>query len=363
MIKACHLTSVHPINDVRIFGKECISLVHYGFDVTLIACSSEEFEDTINGIKRIILNVPIKNRIQRFFKRSKAVYKKAIEVNADIYHIHDPELLPVAYRLKRKGKKVIYDSHEDLPRQISYKNWIPNILQKPFSFISEMVENFYAKRMDGIVTVSAYIKQRFDKIHNKVVVCHNYASLSEFGEKPIWNEQKRIHVCYVGAISLIRGINNIIVASQKAGVTLEIAGPIISKELRNQLKVNNVIYHGYADRDKVKNIFSNSYAGLVTFLPAPNHNNANPNKLFEYMAGGIPVIASNFTPWKTIIEENKLGIAVNPESIVEITNAITYLDQNKAIAKQMGENGRKAFEEKFNWNIEEKKLINLYNEL
>lgn len=357
----CHFTSVHSIDDVRIFRKECVSLAANGFDVTIIACGPTAFEDEVNGVKRISLYVPVKNRFQRFFKRSKAAYKKALEVDSDIYHFHDPELLPIGLKLKRKGKKVIYDSHEDLPRQIMYKSWIPKIFRKPVSFISEVYENYYAKKMDGIITVSNHIKKRFDKLNYNVVVCHNYANLNEFRVASNWDMQKRHHVCYVGIISKNRGVSNIIKATKKARINLEVAGSTKSKYILDELGNKNVIYHGYADRDKVKTIFSNSFAGLVTFLPAPNHNNANPNKLFEYMAAGLPVIASNFKSWKTLIDENELGITINPENIEEIANAISYLNNNKAIAKRMGDNGRKAFEKKFNWQIEEKKLIELYN--
>ena len=92
--KVCHLTSVHSIDDGRIFRKECTSLAANGFDVTLIAFGENSFEDIKNGVKRISLNLPVKNRLQRFFKRSKTIYKKALDIDADIYHFHDPELLP-----------------------------------------------------------------------------------------------------------------------------------------------------------------------------------------------------------------------------------------------------------------------------
>lgn len=90
--KVCHFTTVHSINDGRIFFKECTSLAANGFDVTLIACGDKAFEDVKNGVKRILLKVPVKNRLQRFFKRSKAVYKKALEVDADIYHFQNFKL-------------------------------------------------------------------------------------------------------------------------------------------------------------------------------------------------------------------------------------------------------------------------------
>jgi hypothetical protein len=111
-IKVCHLTSVHPIDDVRIFHKECISLAKNGYDVTLIACGEREYEEIKNGVKCISLYVPVKNRLERMIKRPKAIYKKALEIDTYIYHFHDPELLPLGKKLKRKGKKVIYDAHK-----------------------------------------------------------------------------------------------------------------------------------------------------------------------------------------------------------------------------------------------------------
>ncbi len=90
----CHLTSVHPVEDVRIFHKECVSLAKHGFDVTLVACGEPAYKQNKNGVNVVSLDVPVKNRFERMTKRTRAVYKKALEVDADIYHFHDPELLP-----------------------------------------------------------------------------------------------------------------------------------------------------------------------------------------------------------------------------------------------------------------------------
>lgn len=157
MFKICHLTSVHPIDDVRIFVKECISLATNGFDVTLIACGDNAFEDIKNGVKRISLCVPVKNRLQRMIRRSKAVYQKALEIDADIYHFHDPELLPIGVKLKRKGKKVVYDSHEDTPVLIRSRLWIPAIVRGSISFLFKKYENKIAKECDAIISVTPLI--------------------------------------------------------------------------------------------------------------------------------------------------------------------------------------------------------------
>lgn len=103
--------------------------------------------------------------------------------------------------------------------------------------------------------------------------------------------------------------------------------------------------------------------GLVCFQPAPNQINAMPRKMFEYMAASLPVIASNFSLWKEIIEGNKCGICVDPLNPKEIAKAIDYLIEHPQDARRMGENGRKAILEKYNWENESVKLLNLYDKL
>jgi glycosyltransferase involved in cell wall biosynthesis len=120
---------------------------------------------------------------------------------------------------------------------------------------------------------------------------------------------------------------------------------------------------GQVNRAEVRNVLGRSVAGLVTFHALPNHVDAQPNKMFEYMSAGIPVIASNFALWRDIIEGNQCGICVDPMNPEAIAAAIDYLIEHPEDAKKMGENGRKAVLEKYNWLMEEKKLINLYKEL
>ncbi|MBD3768073.1 MAG: glycosyltransferase, partial [Gammaproteobacteria bacterium] len=100
--------------------------------------------------------------------------------------------------------------------------------------------------------------------------------------------------------------------------------------------------------------------GLVTFLPAPNHIDAQPNKMFEYMSAGLPIITSIFPLWREIVEGNQCGLCVDPLDPQAIGEAIQYLIDNPVEAEQMGKNGRQAVEQKYNWTIEEQKLLDLY---
>ena len=120
---------------------------------------------------------------------------------------------------------------------------------------------------------------------------------------------------------------------------------------------------GYLDRKAVRDVLARSMAGLVTLHPIVNYIDALPVKMFEYMVAGIPVIASNFPLWREIIEGNKCGLCVDPLNPSEIAKAIDYILTHPEEAQRMGENGLKAVKEQYNWSVEEKKLLALYEQL
>jgi len=364
--KICHLTSAHTRYDIRIFRKECVSLAKQGWDVSLIVADGLADEER-DGIK-IYGVAKGTSRTNRFLKASKNVYKKAIVLDADIYHFHDAELLPYGNKLKRRGKKVIFDSHEDLPRQILGKSYIPKMARKTIATVMEWYEDYCCKRYSAIVTATPFINDRFVKINKNSFNINNYPFLDEFKAEPSAERAKPSKIiCYVGGITKIRGLDYVVRALTKTDAQLELAGGINPKpykeELMNSEGWEKVNYHGNVPRETVKEILKKSTAGIVTFLPYPNHINAQPNKLFEYMSSGIPVVASHYPLWKGIVEKYNSGICVDPENSNEIANAISYLIENPADAKVKGANGRKAIEEVFNWEQEEQKLIDLYMDL
>lgn len=366
--KVCHITTVHSIDDVRIFHKECISLAAAGFDVTIIACSDIAFEDSINNIRRISLQVPVTNRLLRFFKRSKAVYKKAIEVNSEIYHFHDPELLPVALKLKKRGKKVIFDSHEFYGEQIKHKKYIPFVLRGLIAKLYMKYEAFVCKKLDAVIQICTLNGlDYFNKRATKTIFVTNAPVLEK--NATVAFTQNNESVIYMGDLNYYRGITHIIKASANAKVPLILAGNFSPKEYNEQVKqleeYSNVDYKGFVNQDHINSLLNKSFAGLSTLLHVGQYPiiDTFPTKVYEYMAAGLPVIISNTRFAERMIKKYRFGLCVNPESVEEISKAISFLKNNKEIASQMGENGRKAFEEKFNWQIEEKKLIKLYYSL
>lgn len=354
---------MHLQFDTRIFLKECQSLVQDNFEVNFVVPGVESA--TIRNVKIHGVKKGNGNRLNRMTETVSAVYQKALELEADVYHFHDSELIPVGLKLKKKGKKVIYDIHEDLPRALLSKKWINPLIRKPMAHFFELYENYAAKKFDCLMTATPFISKRFKKVNPNTVNINNYPLLKELqssGSEVLQLKEKQ--VCYVGGLGPIRGSSQLLIAADSIKGSLHIAGPVNNTELEEQI-INhvNIEYLGFLGRAEVKTLLALSVAGIVTFLPEPNHINAQPNKMFEYMSAGIPVICSDFPLWRSIIERHDCGICVDPEKPEKITEAINYLLDNPEIAERMGRNGRKAVETEYNWEQEGKKLVKAYKNL
>lgn len=356
--KICHLTSAHAHNDTRIFLKESCSLYEAGYDVSLVV--PHDKDEIIDGIK--ILGIPTpKNRRERILQTTKQVYKRALECDADIYHFHDPELMPMGLRLKRKGKKVIYDVHEDVPRQILVKEWMPLAMRRMLPGLVELYENRCARKYDAIIVPTPHLKERFQKLNKSVWEVCNFPSTKDLkysGE----NYSITNPGCYVGGLSNTRGIRQIAEATNKVGLSLNLCGIFQSIGLKEEVlsKFDNVEYLGFLGRTDISGILCNSSMGFVTLLDTPNDSMSYPIKLFEYMAAGIPVISSDFPVYRNIVEGYNCGICVDPLDIDAICSAINEIRNNKEYSDELRKNGRKAITEKFNWDTQAIKLIECY---
>lgn len=343
--------------------KQCRSLAAAGHDVSLVVADGKGEEER-DGV-RIIDAGRSRGRLDRMMGGTRRVLRRAIEIDADLYHLHDPELLPVALVLKKRGKRVIFDAHEDLPRQILSKYYLHPAIRRPLSAVVGRFERFACRRLDHVVAATPAICSKFAAIGAPSTEISNFPVLGELDADVSWPE-KAIEVCYVGGITAIRGIRQIVSAMglSQSAARLNLAGVFPEKDVRLAVegspgwaRVNEL---GVLSRTDVKAVMGRSLAGLVTFLPEPNHIDAQPNKMFEYMSAGLPVIGSDFPLWREIIEGNDCGICVDPLDPAAIAAAIDRLVENPELARKMGENGRRAVIERYNWAIEERKLLALY---
>lgn len=362
-----HLTSVHPRYDTRIFLKMCTSLASNNYQVSLVVADGKGDEQKNNVA---IYDVGAsKGRFDRIRNAPKRVLKKAIELDADLYHLHDPELIPIGLKLKKLGKKVIFDAHEDIEKDILNKKYIPKIIRFLISKVYATYEEFSCRKLDAVISATPFIKSKYLRMNVRSIDINNFPLVDELKVGDIDWQCKKNQVCYVGDITLIRGVVEVVGAlvKCKSKSRLQLAGRYSGTDVEKKIKDSDgwlsVDWLGYLGRKEVADVLKRSVGGLVTFLPAPNHIDAQPNKMFEYMSAGVPVIASNFPLWREIIEGNQCGLCIDPLNPKAIAEAIDYLIQNPTEAERMGRNGQKAVNEKYNWTIEEAKLLEFYQQV
>jgi len=365
MARVVHLTTVHGRYDVRIFHKQCRTLTRHGHDVTLVVQDGKGNEK-IEGVNIIDLGNPHANRVRRILFSPWHVWQCIHSLPADIIHFHDPELLPVCLLLKT-SRRLVYDAHEDYPRLILGKHWIHPALRKISAHAFELFEYFATKRLDGIVCATPFIQHRFTQINPICINVNNFPIQDDASSKNLKERTSRT-ICFPGTIKREYGINELLVALEMLqDVTLILCGPFESSAYKEELMAmpgwKFVDYRGIVTHEQVGRILADCLAGMVTLLPSRTNNDSLPIKMFEYMAAGLPVIASDFFLWKEIVEDTNCGICVNPANPEEIASAIKRVLQYPDLAKSMGQNGRTAVSQKYNWEFESRKLIRLYDNL
>lgn len=362
-----HLTSVHNWDDVRIFHKECKSLVAMGYRVTLIAAGATTQE--VHGVQVIGVRASTSRR-DRMFAVTRLVYRAALALDADLYHFHDPELMPVGVRLKLAGKKVVYDVHEELSNDILDKKWIKPWLRPVIAWSVGLVERVCSWFYDGIVITRPALYKHFAR--RKTMMVHNYPILGELATPGDAHYSARPPViAYVGGGTPERGIRELVDAMallpDDCPLELRIAGKISPPEYFADLQTRpgwkRVRHLGWQSRAQVAELLGSARMGVVVFLPIANHMNSEPTKLFEYMSAKLPVIASNIPHWIEMMEGQRYAEFADPTSPAEIAKAIRKLYDNPADAEHMGLLGYEAVMGQFNWKAASAHLEALYRRI
>lgn len=369
MLKVVIVAPVHPYDDVRVFQKEAKTLAKHGYEVTLLARSAENIiEDgvTVKAVPRAA------NRLQRFLQLP-IVFKMAYNEHGDIYHLHNPDTIPIGLILKLFGKTVVYDTHEDFLERILIRQWIAVSIRNIVAKIVAVLEKLIARLADLTIVTEINVKERLGKkaividnapISNGVLVDKAYEYSKTITES---NEYRLI---YVGGISWTRGLyvmlDSLVLANAKTPCRLWLIGPCSEIELseaKAHLGWKFVDYLGKLPQWKAFGYIIASNIGLITQLDIGGQSRSSPNKLYEYQLFGIPFIASDFKMWRMRLESIDSGFFADPAKPNDVAEKIVWATEHSNIAKDMGLRGKCYVHDVFNWEIESKIMLSAYKKL
>lgn len=368
---ACVLTIVHQPFDVRIFHKQARTLAAQGWKVTLIAPGAPDGE-TVDGVS--FLSLPRRPRWRRPQNWGRML-RLALRTRADVYHLHDPELLIIGVLLRLLTRRpVIYDAHEVLESNVRLKEWLPAPLRPTLGRLARRAEHALARRLSAVICVTTPQAAVFSRVGPPVVLVANYPIAEHHGEPDPHREEPI--VVFAGGLSPARGTD--VLAEAFAQVRARVPEsrlwlvgpaqpPAYEADLRQKIAHlgldEAVKLFGRIPFPEVKELLLQAAVGITTYLPLGDYASSLPTKLFEYMACSLPCVCSNIPLWAEIVERAQCGLIVDPSDPGAVAGAIIRLLENREEAEEMGRRGREAFLREYTWEGEAPKLLALYQQL
>lgn len=361
-----HVSTAHHWNDSRIFSRMCRSLAAHGHEVVLLARA--EVDREVDGVR--VVPVPTaRSRLGRMAGSIPRVAAKAWSLRGAVYHLHDPELIPLIPLLRLRGAKVIYDAHEDLGAQILEKEYLPSAIRPAVAVLGRLLVTFADRTASHSFAASPKVAEGFRAARSTVI--RNYPEELPQVATPQAYEQRVHRVVYAGGLTRSRGVEQMVDAMQQADLPetwrLRLVGPHSPDDLVDRLRERSgwdrVEYRGSVSPLQARQLMSECRIGLALLQPIGQYVDVLPTKLFEYMSLGIPVIASDYPQCRAVVQGSDCGLVVDPTDPRAIGAAITELAADPARAKAMGERGQAAVASRYHWGTEAKAMLEVYRRL
>ena len=366
MTSVVHFTTVHPPLDGRIFQKECRTLASAGYSVTLAARGTPD--RAVDGVRFISLDEVPGGRLRRAIEGNVRLVRRLLAERADVYHFHDPELLPLGLLLRVAGRRVVYDAHEHLRDDIRSKTYLSPLLRPIIGGVVGSLEWLMARTGSHVVAATPTIAAQFPA--SRTTVVHNYpiideipegaASFAEYVDRPPAGS-------YIGALSPLRHSREMfeaadLVRSRRPDFSLVTAGTAF--QVGDPATHAGVDYLGTVPRSSIPALLAEARFGVMLLADAPNCADGLPTKFFEYAASGLPVVVSRSTLGiARIVDEERCGLTVDERSPLEIAQAMDWLLDNPADAYEMGVRGARAVRSRYRWEEEAHELLAAYDQL
>lgn len=364
-VRVAVLTSVHVPTDTRIYHRECKALAAAGYAVTLVA------QDGIDAPLPGVASRPLgraRNRLTRVAITTLHAMTAALRLRARIVHLQDPELVPVGLLLRLLGRRVVYDVHEDYPERVRHKTYLSGWQRAVFPPLVAGMEWVAGRLLSAVVAATPEIATRFPR--HRCIIVQNFPEIAELGDIATADYAERApRVAYVGDLTRERGVLEAIEAIARCrtpGARLDLAGPVSCPAVRRRIDSglpDNVTVHGRLGRPAVRDLLARARVGLVLLHPLPGYDVSWPVKLFEYMAAGLPIVASDFAAWRARFAEFGSIRFVDPRDPTAVAAAIDDLLADPQAARGEGEAGRAAVSARYSWEREREKLLDLYAKL
>ena len=366
-IKVAHLSPHRDPFEPRMFF-EALSGAAAGLDVMVVA--PHERDETREGVR--ILGIPrYRNRLERVTITCWRCVRRAMAERPDIYHLHEPDLIPWGLWLRLSGRRVLYDVHEDYAAAAVVRPWLPGWARRAVAAFVGAVSTL-ARRAFTIVIAERYYARLFPG----GIEVLNYARLEEYaGLQSIARQPpSRPRALYTGSVTDSRGARHHARLLDRLPADAELlligqcAIPDLGAELEAKAaadpRLRLVLAPGWVPRSTIAAYYAESWTcGLAIFPDTPHYREKELTKFFEYMAAGLPIVCSDFPVWRELVVGNAVGLAVDPEDPAAATAALIWLHEHPEQAAAMGQRGRELVRNRYNWDTQASRLVELYRSM
>ncbi len=364
-LKVLHLTTAHLVHDGRIYFRECLTLAEdERIEIKVVAHGQYKHHDLVTHIS---LGAPPVSRVIRFLKSQLVGLKFLFGSREHVWHIHDPELLPIAIVASYFNKKVVWDAHEDYQLQFeskeNYRKYLPRHLKKIVGFAIKSCLKLIDIRAFGVVCATETIRARYQ--NPNAIVVGNEARLDEFSQ--VAPRYASSSVLFIGSATYAHCFEQVVKAvALQNDLTLRVAGSNVNNKNLDYAKSvlgSRLEDLGWLGREELAKEMGSSKVGFLTYEDTETNEDNSPNKLFEFSAAGLPVVATPTSANVRWITESRAGMLARDFTSDAIADCLTKLTTDEELWLSCSLAGKEWSSKYGDWNLSAHRLLDLYDEL